>query len=377
MVFTHHSDTVAITNLAAYKRNIQKIISYIGNTVELMAVVKANAYGHGMVECARTALEAGVSRFGVALLSEGAKLREAGITAPILVMTQESYRHIPGFVENDLTISLTSSKMLDELKKLLAQSNKICRVHIKVDTGMGRIGIPADEALSLVENAWKIPAITVEGIFTHFPSADENKDTFSCKQIEIFKNLLQKLEQKGLRPPIAHICNSAGTLKFPEAHFNLVRPGIMTYGLIPYPGSEKKLTLEPVLSLKSMITFIKEVPAGATVSYGSTFVAKRPSRLATVPVGYADGYNRYLSNKGKAIVNGTAVPVAGRVTMDQTVFDITDAGEVHEGDPVTLIGSDGDVCITVEDHAQIAGTISHEIVTGITSRVSRIVIPAT
>lgn len=377
MVFTHNSDTVAITNLAAYKRNIQKIISYIGNSVELMAVVKANAYGHGIVECARTALEAGASWLGVALLSEGAKLREAGITAPILIMTQESYGHIPGFVENDLTISLTSFKMLDELKKLLAQSNKICRVHIKVDTGMGRIGIPADEALSLVENAWKIPAITVEGIFTHFPSADENKDTFSCKQIEIFKNLLQKLELKGLRPPIAHICNSAGILKFPEAHFNLVRPGIMTYGLIPYPGSEKKLTFEPVLSLKSTITFIKEVPAGATVSYGSTFVTKRPSRLATVPVGYADGYNRHLSNKGKAIVNGTAVPIAGRVTMDQTVFDITDAGEVHEGDPVTLIGSDGDVCITVEDHAQIAGTISHEIVTGITSRVSRIVIPAT
>ena len=192
MVFAHNSDTVAITNLAAYKRNIQKIISYIGNSVELMAVVKANAYGHGMVECARTALVAGASRLGVALLSEGAKLREAGFTAPILIMTQESYGHIPGFVENDLTISLTSFKMLDELKKLLAQSNKICRVHIKVDTGMGRIGIPADEALSLVENAWKIPAITVEGIFTHFPSADENKDTFSCKQIEIFKNLLQK-----------------------------------------------------------------------------------------------------------------------------------------------------------------------------------------
>jgi len=377
MVFTHNSDTVAITNLAAYKRNIQKIVSYIGNSVELMAVVKANAYGHGMVECARTALEGGATRLGVALSSEGAKLRAAGITAPVLVMTQESYDHIPALVENDLTISLASFKMLDELKKFLVQSNSTCRVHIKVDTGMGRIGILADEAPSLVENAWKIPAITVEGIFSHFPSADENKDTFSYKQIEIFKNLLQKLEQKGLRPPIAHICNSAGTLKFPEAHFDLVRPGIMTYGLIPYPGSEGKLNFEPVFSLKSKITFIKEVPAGITVSYGRTFVTKKPSRLATVPVGYADGYNRHLSNKGKAIVNVIAVPVAGRVTMDQTVFDITDAGEVHEGDPITLIGSDGDVCITVEDHAQIAGTISHEIVTGITSRVSRIVIPAT
>ena len=174
-----------------------------------------------------------------------------------------------------------------------------------------------------------------------------------------------------MRPEIAHMCNSAGTLKFPEAHFDLVRTGIMTYGLIPYPGSHEILEVEPVLSLQSRITFIKEVPEGFPVSYGSIFVTKRASRLATIPVGYAHGYKRHLSNKGKAIVNGVSVPIAGRVCMDQTVFDITDAGDVRLGDPVILIGSQGNTRITAEDHAETGETITHEIVTGITDRVSR------
>ena len=314
---------------------------------------------------------------GVAIAPEGAELRKEDITAPILARSQQSFEYIPALIENDLTISLTSFTMLEELKKVLAKNNSTCCVHVKVDTGMGRIGIQADDAPELVEKAWNTPGITVEGIFTHFPSADEDMDAFSHKQIDIFTNLLEKLALKGIRPKIAHMCNSAGTLKFPEAHFDLVRPGIMTYGLIPYPGSDKKLAFEPVMCLKSAVTFIKDVPADFPVSYSSTFVTERPSRLATVPVGYGDGYNRHLSNKGKAIVNGHLVPVVGSVCMDQTVFDITDAGEVHEGDPIILIGEDGDARVTVEDHAEIAGTISHEIVTGITGRVSRTFIPAT
>ena len=377
MAVTPGNDTVAVTNLTAYKHNIQNIISYIGNSVRLMTVVKANAYGHGMLECARTALDAGASMLGVAIAPEGAYLRKAGFTAPILIMSQQSSDHIPALLENNLTISLTSFIMLDELKKVIAEKNSACLVHVKVDTGMGRIGIQPDKAPELVEKAWNTPGITVEGIFTHFPSADEDMDSFSLNQIAVFKEILGELSDKGIRPEIAHMCNSAGTLKFPEAHFELVRPGIMTYGLIPYPGSEEKLILEPVMSLTSRITFIKEVPAGFRVSYSGTFVTKRQSLLATVPVGYGDGYNRHLSNRGKAIVNGIPVPVVGRVCMDQTVFDITDAGEVQEGDAITLIGKDGDARITVEDHAEIAGTISHEIVTGITDRVSRTFIPAT
>ncbi len=377
MVVSHGNDTVAVTNLAAYKQNLTKIRAYIGDSVQLMAVVKANAYGHGMVECARTALEAGSSMLGVAIASEGIHLRKAGITAPILAMSQQSYQNIPHLVENTITISLTSFKMLDELKKVLVKDSKTCRVHVTVDTGMGRIGIEPEKAPELVEKAWKTPGITVEGIFTHFPSADEDMDSFSRNQIAVFQDLLRKLTDRGIRPEIAHMCNSAGTLKFPEAHFDLVRTGIMTYGLIPYPGSEDTLALEPVMSLTSKISFVNTVPAGFPVSYSSTFITQRPSCLATVPVGYGDGYNRHLSNRGKAIVNGTLVPVAGRVCMDQTVFDVTDAGKVHEGDTIILIGKDGDTKVTVEDHAEIAGTISHEIVTGITGRVSRTFIHAT
>jgi alanine racemase len=375
MVFTHDSDTVAITNLAAYKQNLQKIKSYIGDTVELMAVVKGNAYGHGMTACAQTAIRAGASWLGVAVSSEGAMLRKAGITAPILVLTQESREYLHVLIENGLTISLTSLSMLDELESILSSGGGSCTVHINVDTGMGRIGVPSGEAEELVEAAGNIPGITVGGIYTHFCCADEKNDPFSPRQIQLFTGIVHNLEQKGLRPEIVHMCNSAATLRFPEAHFDLVRPGIMTYGLIPYRGSSDTLVLEPVLSLKSKISFIKDVSAGTSISYGSTFITKRPSRLATVPIGYADGFNRRMSNRGKGIVNGNAVPVAGRITMDQTVFDITDAGEVSVGDTITLIGTDGDKTITVEDHAHIAETISHEIVTGITGRVSRAVTP--
>ncbi|MCE5249997.1 alanine racemase [bacterium] len=370
-------DTIAITDLGAYKRNLEKIRNFTGPEVRLMAVVKANAYGHGMVECARTAHAAGASMFGVALAAEGEILRKAGLTGPVLVMAPESRDHWKTFLDNDLTMALTSFEMLEEIRTLLAGEETSLAVHIKVDTGMGRVGVAPEKALELAERAYDTPGIAVEGIFSHFPSADEDRDDYTRRQIDCFENLLDRLSQRGIRPPLAHMCNSAGTLKFPEAHFDLVRPGIMTYGLLPYPGSKEKLELEPVLSFYSRIGFIKEVPLQTPVSYGGTFVTGRPSRLATVPVGYADGYRRHLSNRGRALVNGIPVPVAGRICMDQTVFDITDAGDVRVGDTITLIGRDGDERITVEEHASLVGTISHEIVTGITSRVFRAFIEAT
>ena len=371
MLYSPDVNTLVTIHLDAYKRNLEKIISFIGSSVKLMAVVKANAYGHGMVECARIAVETGASMLGVAFASEGVALRESGIKATVLVMGSESCDNLSAMVNNRLAIGLNSFHMLGMLKKEIIRKNAICRVHIKVDTGMGMIGVQPDAVPQLVEQAFNTPGITVEGVFTHFPSADEDRDSFSLEQITTFKTLLDTLAKRGLRPEIAHMCNSAGTLKFPDAHFDLVRPGIMTYGLIPYPGSEKKLALEPVLSWTSTVIFIKEVPAGFGVSYGSSFITKRPSRLATVPVGYAHGYNRRLSNRGNAIINGICVPVAGRVCMDQTVFDITDAGDVREGDPIILIGAEGNARVTAEDHAEIAGTITHEIVTGITGRNSR------
>ena len=365
-------DTVAVTDLSAYSDNLRKIIRYIGPDVRLMAVVKADAYGHGAVECSMTALEAGASMLGVAYATEGIKLRRAGITAPILVMAGETEDCIPVYLEHNLTPGLSSAAMLQSLLEHLKSGISSCRLHIKVDTGMGRVGFRPDEVLPLLEKMKSIPEITVEGIFTHFPSADEaDHEDFCREQIRIFSGLLDDLAAKRLRPPIAHMGNSAGTLKFPEAHFDLVRIGLMSYGLVPYPGSETWFRVKPVLSWTSRVAFIKEVPAGFTVSYSRTYSTSRPSRLATVPVGYADGYRRFLSNRGAAIIHGVKVPIAGRICMDQTVFDITDAGDVRVGDRVTLIGSDGSESVLVEDHAALGETISHEIVTGISGRVPR------
>lgn len=369
-------DTVAITDLSAYRENLLAIRKHTGPGVRLMGVVKGNAYGHGVVECARTALDAGASMLGAAYASEGIQLREAGITAPILLFSVEGPGHAADAVRNDLTLGIASCDMLGELRAVLRTEKTACRVHIKVDTGMGRVGVRPDEVEKLIHAALDIPGVTVEGIFTHFPGADEDDDDRTRGQIRVFQNLLDMLAAKGIRPPIAHMCNSAGILKFPEAHLDLVRPGIMSYGLPAYPGSERVIPLRPVLSWQSRVAFVKDVPAGFAVSYGGTFVTKRPSRLATVPVGYADGYRRFLSNRGRAIVNGVSVPVAGRVCMDQTVFDVTGAGDVHPGTPVILIGGENGVRVGADELAEIGGTISYEIVTGISGRVSRAVIPA-
>ncbi len=374
MQYPSDPNTVAVTDLDAYRANLRKIRAYTGPDVRLMAVIKSNAYGHGMTVCARAAADARAAMLGVCFASEGIALRRAGIETPILALGPESFDAIPSMIEHDIAFGLTSYDMLDAITSSLKSLRGTCRVHVKIDTGMGRIGIAADKAPELVEAAWKADGIAVEGIYSHFPASDEDRDDYSRKQIRVFAELLGILESRGMRPPLAHMCNSAGTLKFPEAHFDMVRPGIMTYGLLPYPGGWDILPLEPVLSWRTRIGFVKDVPAGFAVSYGGTFTTRRPSRLATVPVGYGHGFGRFLSNRGRAIVNGVSVPVAGRVCMDQTVFDVTDAGDVRVGDTVTLIGADRGKRITVEEHAEIGGTITHEIVTGITGRVSRTVV---
>ncbi len=376
MYYTPDSNTEAVIDLAAYKRNLMAIHDFTGHQVKLMPMIKSNAYGHGMIECARTALEAGADILGVCYASEAVALRRHGIEAPVFAVGAEHTGNMETMIDHDITFAVTSHTMLDSLIRLVGQKQRRAKIHIKTDTGMGRNGIWHEEAIPLVERAWQADLIEVEGIFSHFPVADEECDDDTREQIGRFRELINKLESLKIRPAIAHICNSAGTLKFPEAHFDMVRPGIMTYGLEAYPGYLETLALEPAFSLKSRITFIKEVPAGFPVSYGGTFITERPSRLATVPVGYGHGFKRFLSNRGRGLVNGVSVPLAGRICMDHTVFDITDAGPVTEGDTITLIGKDGDSRITVEEHAEIGNTITHEIVTGITGRVSRSYLPA-
>lgn len=370
---SHIYDTYAVIDLNAYSANIRSIIAHTGPDVLLMAVVKANAYGHGIIPCSRAAVSAGAAMLGVAFSTEGEVIRRAGITAPILVMCQESYDRLPVLLENNLTISLSSLEMLAAVKKECAFSGVSADVHINVDTGMGRSGVQPCGTEELTAAAMDTPGVTVTGLYSHFSSSEEKNNSFARRQIDTFNQVIGHLENRGIKPDIVHMCNSAGVLNYPEAHFDMVRPGLMTYGLLPFPGSAGIIPVEQVLSLKSRISFIKDVPAGFPVSYGAAFVTSRPSRLATVPIGYGHGFRRHNSNRGEALAGGTKIPVAGRVCMDQTVFDITDAGDVNTGDIVTLIGKDGGRKITAEDHARIADTINYEIVTGITDRVPRII----
>ena len=377
MTVQYPTDTTAATDLGAYRRNILKIKKFVGPKVHIMAMIKANAYGHGLVDCARTAVDAGATMLGVAFTAEGLELRETGIDIPVLILSPESYDRIGDMLSYRLTPTLTSVSMLREIERRVRTSNISCPVHINVDTGMGRVGVSENNVLELVEAVHSTPGVTLEGLYTHFPAADENQEEYTREQTGRFGAIVESIHNKGIHPAYIHAANSAGTLKYPEAHFNMVRPGIMTYGLEPYPGSNDVLSMEPVLSWHTRIGYLKEVPAGTRVSYGGTFITERPSMLATAPVGYGDGYRRLLSNRGKALVNGAYAPIAGRICMDQTVFDVTDAGSVHIGDSITLIGCDGQAKITAEDHARLTGTINYEIVTGIANRVSRAIIPAT
>ncbi len=370
---SYDHDTYAVIDINAYTENIRKIIAHTGPDVLLMAVVKANAYGHGIIPCSRAALSAGAAMLGVAFSLEGETIRRAGITAPVLVMCQESYERLPLLLKNNLIISLSSFDMLNALKNECESSGLTAEVHIHVDTGMGRSGVQPGEAEALTAAAMDTSGITVTGLYSHFSTAEKENDTFARRQIDEFNRIIGRLEARGIKPGIVHMCNSAGILHYPEAHYNMVRPGLITYGLSPFPGSGKAFHMEQVLSLKSRITFIKDVPAGFPVSYGATYVTSRQSRLATVPVGYGHGFRRHNSNRGEALAGGKRIPVAGTVCMDQTIFDITDAGDIKVGDSVILIGADGNQMITAEDHARIAETINYEIVTGITSRVPRII----
>jgi alanine racemase len=356
--------TSAVIDLDALDHDFSEVVR-LAEGRQVLAVVKANAYGHGAVEVSKRLLELGADMLGVALVEEGRELREAGIDAPVLVMGAT----FPEQAEAPVLFSLSVAKALSEAAY---KRGTTVDVHVKIDTGMGRIGIAPEDAPDFIEALRKLRNISVQGLMTHFADADLRDKQFASKQMDRFEALHRALEARKISVPVRHAANSAAVLDFRRALFTMVRPGLMLYGYNPLEGGAFAADLRPVLSLVTRIAFIKKVAAGVPISYGRTFTTKRESTIATLLIGYADGYPRGLSNKGEALVRGVRVPVVGRVCMDMCMIDVTDVPAVCEGDDVVLIGSQGGERITADDIAAKLGTIAYEVLCGISSRVPRI-----
>lgn len=355
---------------ANLRHNLDEVRRIVGARPNILVPVKADAYGHGIIEISRALERWGVNYLGVSSVDEGMEVREAGVKLPVLIMGAIMEDDVAPCVENDITITLASKELLRKAVSFAKEKDIKLKAHIKIDTGMGRLGVWHTDGGKFIESVAKNRNIEIEGIYTHFPSADTDGE-FTKNQIRNFKSLLKALKEKGIRPKYAHAANSTGIMGFEEAHFNLVRPGIMVYGLYP-DVAERVMTLKPVLTFKTKIAYLKEVPAGRPISYGGTHVTTKRTKVATLPVGYGDGYMRHLSNKGEVLIGGRRVPVIGRVSMDHTMVDVGHIENPKVGDEVVLIGAQGNEAIGAEELAQRCGTISYEIVCAISKRVPRL-----
>lgn len=340
---------------------------------QVMAVVKANAYGHGAVPVARTALANGATWLGVATLDEALKIRQEGINAPLLILGYTPPEDAGQVVEADISQTVFSLEQAISLSRAAAKAGVKARLHLKIDTGMGRLGMLPQQALPLIMAINDLPNIYLEGLFTHFASADAADKSYTRRQLGLLRQLLKQLEERGITFPWIHAANSGAIIDLPETHFNLVRAGIILYG--HYPSKEvcwQRLALKPVMALKTRVVQVKELPAGSYVSYGCTYTTSAPSRVATLPVGYADGYSCLLSNRAQVIIRGRRVPVIGRVCMDQCMVDVTSVPETQVCDEVVLLGRQGDSVVTAEEVAAWMGTINYEVLCLISGRVPRV-----
>ena len=364
--------TICSIDHEALRWNLLQIRNKVGAKVKILSMIKANAYGHGAVAVAQTLAAAGSDAFGVAILEEGVELRQGGIRAPILVLAGAYEDQLAEFFTHALTPVAHELTGLKHLEKAVHSRGKTLHVHLKIDTGMGRLGLAAGESERWLPEIKKMSALRIEGVFSHFSHAESVEGDYTRQQLAIFTSVVERLRAEQIAPPLIHFANSAATITLPAAYFDMVRPGIMLYGVYPSPAMASQITLKPVLSWKSKILQLKKVPAGTSISYGQTFVTKRESLIATLPVGYADGYQRLLSNRGAVLVGGQRAPVVGRVCMDLTMVDVTDIRNVKQGDEVVLLGRQGTAEISADEIAAWSNTISYEILTSISARVPRI-----
>ena len=366
----------AEVNLKAIAHNIRELRRITNPKACVMAVVKANAYGHGIIEVARESLENGAEALGVAHIEEGIQLRKAGIDAPVLIFGYTPPIHVKKLIEFNLTQTVYSYEISKKLSQAAAKYGKKIKVHINVDTGMGRLGLLGeikDNSVSEVLLISRLPMLELEGIYTHFATADESDRSYADKQFEIFTNFLNELRIAGLEIPVTHAANSAAIINMPETHLDMVRAGISIYGLYTSEEVDRSIIkLKPAMELKTKIIHLKKVPAGFKVSYGITYETEKPTTIATVSIGYADGLNRLLSSNGRMIVCGQKAPIVGRVCMDLTMLDVGEIPEVAMEKEVVVFGKQGNASITVDEIASKINTINYEIVATIMDRVPRI-----
>ena len=366
--------TWAEIDLNALAHNYQVIRKQVGPDVKILAAVKANAYGHGAVECARRLEHEGVDWFGVALPEEGIELRQAGITRPVLCLGGFWQGQEAVCLQNQLTPVVDRLDETEAFDRAAREAGVTARVHLKIDTGMGRLGVRAEKVRDFCEGLARLANIRVEGLMTHLAAADDESEGYSRQQLQSFAEGVRLCRELGVEPTYLHFANSAATFAIPQGLGNMVRPGGSLYGFVRdvFPANVVAPALKPVMSLHSRIILLKTLSKGEKLGYGCTFETKRESLIGTIPIGYDDGYRRALSNRGKMIVRGHFAPVVGRVSMDMTLIDVTDVPEVAIDDYVTLLGSEGDLSITAEDVGKTAGTISYEITCGISNRVPRV-----
>ena len=337
-----------------------------------MAIVKANAYGHGAEETARALARLGIGRFAVASVDEGIALRQAGVSASIVVLGALFEEQVLDLVAHKLTPVVSDVQILPALAKAARSHTSPYPIHLKVETGMGRLGFSSEELLSLLDNPLLRNPLQVEGMMTHLADADGKDGTFTERQLGAFRAVVDQIRQRGISLPLVHAANSAAIVRFPGAHFSLVRPGIMLYGYHTLPATVPAPDLRPVLSLHTKIVQLRTIPRGGTVSYNGTFVATRPTRIAVLPIGYADGYSRQLSNRGSVLIRGRRASIVGLVCMDMIMVDVTDMAQLQVGETVTLIGQQGQESIWAEEVAGWTDTIPYEVLCGIGSRVPRL-----
>lgn len=362
--------TVAEINLAALRHNLAAVARCVA-PARVMGIVKANAYGHGLLRIAREMQHAGVSMLGVAFVEEGIALRQSGITIPVLVLGGIIGDQIGQFLEHDLSITASSTWKLEQIERTAREMKLTARVHLKIDTGMERLGVHHYNAEELFDAASRAAHCRIEGVFSHLAASQQVDGEWTALQLQRFRDATGWFQQHAEGMPPLHLANSGAVLNSPATWFDMVRPGLMSYGLYP-EGAAKTVELQPVLSWKTRVVYFKVVPAGARVGYDGTWTAPRQTRIVTLPVGYGDGYRRSLGNKGQVLIRGRRYPVVGNVSMDQITVDIGPDGTAYNDDEVVLIGQQGEEEITVDEMAAWMGTISYEVLTGIHTRVPRL-----